>query len=282
MSSILKALKKLEQDPNGGGAAMDLWQRKTDPEKTFDRNPRRPRPRTIALFVFFVSFLAISGWLLLKYASLPSEKSQPGKPLPQSKGAVATNMSAGAAPAPEKTDLEPKASSPPMPRTTLRKEKVPARKTVAASRTGLRALGKKEEKLPAVVNRTQAKTQLKPPAMVDSRSFQTAREPSSAYGSPSPKGEPVLNKDDKAYPSPVSSYPPRTVGKPAVDESSVLTGFSVQAIAWSKLPAERIAVINGAVVREGGVVEGIQVIQIDLDEVYLKKGDKTWMLKCGR
>jgi len=281
----LKALKKLEQDPNGERPAMDLWQRKTDPEKTFDRGPRRPRLRTIALFVFFVSFLAISGWLLLKYASLPSEKSQPGKPLQQSKGAVATNVSAGAAPAPEKTDLAPKASSPPMPRTTLRKEKVPARKTVVASRTGVRVLEKKEGKLPPAVNKTQAKTQLKPPEKklgVDSGSFQTGRDPINASGSPSQKGEPGLNEDDKAYPPPVSSYPPRTVGKPAVDESSVLTGFSVQAIAWSKLPAERIAVINGAVVREGGVVEGIHVIQIDLDGVYLKKGEKTWMLKCGR
>ena len=107
MSSILKALKKLEQDPNGGGPARDLWQRKTGPEKAFGRDTRRPRPRTIALFVFFVSFLAISGWLLLKYVPLPTEKSQPGKPMPQSKGAIATNMSAGAAPAPAPVSSSP-------------------------------------------------------------------------------------------------------------------------------------------------------------------------------
>ncbi|MFH1618818.1 MAG: general secretion pathway protein GspB [bacterium] len=91
-----------------------------------------------------------------------------------------------------------------------------------------------------------------------------------------------MKKDDKAYPPAVSSYPPRAVGKPAVDESSLPTGFSVQAIAWSKVPAERIAVINGEVLREGGFVGGIQVDQIGLDEVSLKKGDKTWLLKCGR
>ena len=165
-----------------------------------------------------------------------------------------------------------------MPRTIPRKERIPARKTVVASRTGVRVLEKKEGKLPPAVNKTQAKTQLKPPAKkleVDSRSIQTARDPINASGSPSQRGVPVLNKDDKAY-------PPQTVGKPAVDESSVLTGFSVQAIAWSKIPAERIAVINGVVMREGGFVEGIQVTQIGIDEVSLKKGDKTWLLQCGR
>jgi hypothetical protein len=201
--------------------------------------------------------LAIGGWLLLKYDLLPTEKSQPGKLLPQSERAVATDMSTGAAPASEKNDLKPKASSPPMPRAAPRKQKVPARKTVVTSRTGVRVLEKKEGKLPPVVNRTQAKMQLNPPGK-------------------------KLQVDSKPLQPPGSSYPPRTAGKPEVVESSVLTGFSVQAIAWSKIPAERIAVINGVVVREGGVVEGIHVIQIDLEEVYLKKDDKTWLLKCGR
>jgi len=247
---------------------MDLWQRNTGPEKAFGRGTRRLRPRTIAFFVLFVPLLAIGGWLFLKYAPLLTEKSQPGKPMPQSKGAIATGMSAGAAPAPKKTDLTPKASSPPIPRTAPRKQKTPTRKTVVTSRTGVRVLEKKGGK--------------PPPARVDSRSFQTPGDPKSASGLPSRRDVLVLKKDDKAYPPPGESYPLPNAGKPAVDESSVLTGFSVQAIAWSKIPAERIAVINGVVMREGGFVEGIQVTQIGIDEVSLKKGEKTWLLKCGR
>ena len=166
-----------------------------------------------------------------------------------------------------------------------RKKRTTTGKTAVTSWTGISVLKKKQGKLPADVNRTQAKTQLKPPAIkrrVDYESFQTTRAPISASGPSSRRGEPVLNKDNKSSQSPVSSYPPRTVGKPAVGESSVLTGFSVQAIAWSKNPVERIAVINDLVVREGEFIEGIQVAQIGLDEVSLKKGDKTWLLQCGR
>jgi len=257
MSSILKALKKLEQDPNGGGSAPDLRQRKTGPEKAFGRGTRRLRPRTVAFYVLLVPVLAIGGWLLLKYAPLLTEKSQPGKPLPQAKGAIATDASAGAAPASKKTDLAPKARGPSRPRIPPRTQKAPAKKTVVTSRTGVRVLEKKEGNPPAAVNRTQAKTRFKPPE----------KKPQVA---------------SKSFKPPDRSDPSRTDGKPEVDESSVLAGFSVQAIAWSKIPAERIAVINGAVVREGGFVEGIHVIQIGLDEVYLKKGENTWMLKCGR
>ena len=285
MSSILKALKKLEQDPTRNGAAIDLRQRKTDPDKTYGRSTRRLRSRTIVFYVLFVPFLAIGGWLLLKYAPLPIEKSQPGKPVPESVAAIAINKPAGVASVPEKTDMKPKADSPPMSRINPLKERTAAGKTVVASRTGVRVPEKKEGKPPAVGNGTQAITQLEPPAEkpgVDSTSFQTARDSISASGLPSQRGELVLHKDDKAYPPPGRSYPPQAVGKPAVVESSRLTGFSVQAIAWSKIPAERIAVINGVVMREGGFVEGVQVTQIGMDEVSLKKGDKTWLLQFGR
>lgn len=285
MSSILKALKKLEQNPNEGNPGIDLWQWKTDSEKAFGRGARRLRPRAIAFYVLFVSFLAVGGWLLLKYALLPAEKSQPGKPMPKAVAAISINMPAGVAPVPEKTDSETKANSTPRSRINTRKEKAAGEKTAVTSRTGVEVPEKKDGKLPAVVNRTGAKTQLKPSAEkpgIDSKSFQTTREPVSASGSPSQRRMPVLNNDDKAYPPPGRSYQPQAADKPAVVESSIPTGFSVQAIAWSKIPAERIAVINGMVMREGGFVEGVQVTHIGMDEVSLKKGDKTWRLQCGR
>jgi len=279
----LKALKKLEQNPNGENPAIDLWQRETVQAKASGRGTRSLRLRPIVLFVLFVPLLAIGGWLLLKYALLPADKSQAGKPLPKSVEAIAINMPAGAASVPEKTDLGIKANSP-LP-TNAQRGRAATGKAAVTTRTGARVPEKKEEKPPAGVNRTQAKTPLKAPAKklrVDPRSLQTGSVPIRASDSSLTRSEPVLNEDNKSYPPPVRSYPPRNVGKPAVDERSVLTGFSVQAIAWSKIPAERIAVINGLVVREGGFVEGIQVTQIDMEEVSLRKGDQTWQLQCGR
>lgn len=261
---------------------MDLWLRKTGPEKPFGWSMHRLSPRTLSFCVIIVPFLAIGGWLLLKYAPLPIEKPKPDKPMLQSKETTATNVAAGIGSASEKTDLNLKAKNPPMPRIIPLKEKAPARKPVAASRMGAGVPEKKKGNLPAVVNRTQAKTQLKQPARVDPRLFQTAVDPNNLSGSPSSRDGLVPNKEGNVYPPPCGSYPPRTVEKPPVDERSVLAGFFIQAIAWSKLPAERIAVINGVVVREGGFVEGLQVSQIGMDEVSLKKGDKTWLLQFGR
>ena len=277
MSSILKALKKLEQDPNGRTPPIDLRQRKTGPEKTIGRGSRRLRPRTIAFLVLFVPVLAIGGWLLLKYDLLPMEKFLPGKSMPQSKRAIATKMSPGAAPAPKKTGLEPRTGSPPMTRTAPRKQKVPARKTVVTSRTGAR-VPQSTEKAPPDFSGAQSKPPLRRPV----RPPQTARAPISGSAS-SPLGdEPVLDGDDGAFAPSGRSPQPQAVDKPAVAEGSVLTGFSVQAIAWSRIPAERIAVVNGKVVRESESVEGMHVAQIGIDEVALTKDGKTWLLPCGR
>ena len=285
MSSILKALKKLEQDPNRRESAIELWQRKTDPEITSGTGTHSLRNRTIAFYVLLAPFLAIGGWLLLKYALLPTEKSHPGKPIPQSMKAIEINMPSGVAPESEKIELRPKANSLRTSRISDQKERAKTEKTGVAFRTSVRGPEKKGGNLAAVDKRIQAKTQLSPTAKkvrVDSKSLQTVRAPNGASGSPSPEGEPVLNEDKKSYPPPVGTHPSRIIEEPAFDQGSVLTGFTVQAIAWSKIPAERIAVINGIVVREGGFVEGIQVTQIDIDEVSLKKGDKIWLLQCGR
>jgi hypothetical protein len=54
--------------------------------------------------------------------------------------------------------------------------------------------------------------------------------------------------------------------------------FTLQAIAWAKEPPKRMAVINGEVVRQGDVVKGVFVNQINENDVVLKKGDLVWRL----
>lgn len=56
--------------------------------------------------------------------------------------------------------------------------------------------------------------------------------------------------------------------------------LEVQAIAWAEDPVRRIAVVNGKVVREGGAVEGFSITAIGLDEVTFKKGNEERKIRC--
>jgi hypothetical protein len=54
------------------------------------------------------------------------------------------------------------------------------------------------------------------------------------------------------------------------------SGLKLQAIAWSENPEHRMAVINNNIVREGGSVEGAAVTHIGEDMVVFKKGGEEW------
>ena len=71
-------------------------------------------------------------------------------------------------------------------------------------------------------------------------------------------------------------------GQPTIVENTEASGFEVQAIAWSHTPEKRIAVINSEVVREGDSVADAYVTKIGLDDVSIKIGDKTFLLKFWR
>ena len=55
--------------------------------------------------------------------------------------------------------------------------------------------------------------------------------------------------------------------------------FQLQAIVWSDAPESRFAVINGVIVRPGGMIEGISVTDIGKDYVSFKSGQRTWKMK---
>lgn len=55
--------------------------------------------------------------------------------------------------------------------------------------------------------------------------------------------------------------------------------LKLQAIAWSNEAAQRIAVINGHVVREGESVEGFAVDQIRQEDVIVNDGTESWQLE---
>ncbi|MBW1699097.1 MAG: general secretion pathway protein GspB [Deltaproteobacteria bacterium] len=56
------------------------------------------------------------------------------------------------------------------------------------------------------------------------------------------------------------------------------SGLTLQAIAWSKNPKQRITVINGQILREGERVEGFTIAGIEKDAVIIRQGETTKML----
>ncbi|MGD8961464.1 MAG: hypothetical protein PVF29_06225 [Desulfobacterales bacterium] len=57
--------------------------------------------------------------------------------------------------------------------------------------------------------------------------------------------------------------------------------LNLQAIAWSNVAAERIAVINDRIVREGESVEGYSINQIRQEDVVVNDGARSWQLEFG-
>lgn len=62
------------------------------------------------------------------------------------------------------------------------------------------------------------------------------------------------------------------------DVAVMQTGLELQAVSWSPDPKNRIAVINGSIVREGGLIEGYAVVRIEEDEILVRKGLSQWRL----
>jgi hypothetical protein len=60
-----------------------------------------------------------------------------------------------------------------------------------------------------------------------------------------------------------------------IDDSKL----KLQAIAWSKDAAQRLAVINGQIVREGESVDGFLVNQIRQEDVVVNDGSASWQLE---
>jgi type II secretory pathway component PulC len=65
---------------------------------------------------------------------------------------------------------------------------------------------------------------------------------------------------------------------PVPSDATTNSSLVLQAIAWANNPKDRIAVINGQILREGQAIEGITITVIEKDAVILTEGSKTTAL----
>ena len=123
----------------------------------------------------------------------------------------------------------------------------------------------------------------RPVASTPKRSPVPDRTPVEAKQQPAPlPTTQVLRKSATRRPSPESRPPkekpsPEPEAKPSPPNLAD-SRFTLQAIAWSKNPNERLVVINGLILREGDGIEGITVTQIGTNEVIVQKESKLWKL----
>jgi outer membrane biosynthesis protein TonB len=123
----------------------------------------------------------------------------------------------------------------------------------------------------------------RPVVTTQKRSPVPAKTPIEATQQPAPL--PVVQaprKPANRRPSP-EFLPPKERPSPGSEAKSsppnlADSSYTLQAIAWSKNSNERLAVINGQVLREGDGIEGITVTQIGTNEVIVQKESKLWKL----
>jgi hypothetical protein len=108
-----------------------------------------------------------------------------------------------------------------------------------------------------------------------------ARESASPVEKTRKEGIPTLPKTPGVPVRPAETKDPRQdrvaaqPPEPEPDEAR----FKLEAIVWSASPQSRFAVINGQIVKAGGSVGGLSVVDIGRDHVAVRSGGRDWKLK---
>ena len=249
MSSILKALKKIESELPETSEIQFRQQEIDRKEIAHKRLTDNLRLKKQFFVIFAAMILAAGGGLVLgrkslEHIPLPATKTQAGhtKALRGiEKKTVDLNLSRNKKLA--KKDDEKNAAV-----------------TQAENKESPHAI-KLREKEPVPVHTTER---------IDPKSYSREREKIA--------GQNLIGKDNttkrKVGTSGQQSKNSRILSIPVKQAHE--SGLHLQAIAWSSDPKSRIAVINGQVLREGDSVERVLVTHIGKNEVVFKKHGEEW------
>ncbi len=286
MSSILRALKRVE-DESPQRDESHPWPRPIDSKKAVksDVKKRWLLNRLVSGLVIFLVVL-VAGWLAFSqrhriFDTMLSEKSsedtrqastapitkkpiQPEKIKSQAKIAGQPDQNATRSSV-KKSGNTVSQKRPTSSVSLTSKTPVPAQKNVTRPRT-IRKPTPTKRKIP--LKNKQNRSQTVQPSG-------SRRKPASA-----PKKQPLAAT---AVPSAAKPAPAKVArgqdarfdALRAMDNSKL----KLQAIAWSEDTAQRMAVINNHIVREGGTVDGFSVTNIRKDDVIVNDGTTSWRLE---
>jgi general secretion pathway protein B len=259
MSSILRALKKLENDPRRLTKTTPL-DSKFGPLP--DAGPQKKAARPLAIIiggVFICSLAVLAGWWMF------SEKNQP-LPAPPQKISGQSPAPTAAVPAKqaEPAILQPATAAIETPKPvadTIAKPK-PAIQPPMESATPKTATAASPASAPGEVSVAAEKV------VPDSTHEPAAPEPETAATTP-------------AEPAESAAAEPQAITKKApAPEIPVLNDpdMRLQAITWSKEPQKRLVILNNHILRQGETVSGYRIDRINQDDVVLSKGGEKWQL----
>ena len=251
MSSILRALKKLENEPRHLEENQPLDSKfvplaETEPQRTF---------RSISMLVLGGGI--VCGLVVLAGLWLLSEK--PQSPPPQISQS-SSRPDESRAPEFDSNKAQTVSEKPVMktPVTPKKVEQVRLAEPTGLEEPALRTI--KEEYFPAAEVQT-------PKEAIPTQEFSSEK---SSEKIEKPAEKPVVASGS----IPIS--PQKTV-EPEIPKLKD-PGMKLQAITWSKAPQKRITVINNRILREGEMVSGYIIKTINTDDVVLTLDGEKWKL----
>lgn len=267
MSTILKALKRIDQTTPPPDDLQD-WPPKIDPQKTVKARVHKIwLYRKVYLILILAVILIATGWLAYSQkhwltAKIFPQKTSAKGPIHQAKIHPGSDESRGVVsekkPALKRQNVRPGAES--NPRTT-RVDRPPRRlpRSPESQKSQTNKILPSSRKTRSPETKFTAKSDTsRLPAANSEKSVQSDTRPATAV--PTKKSTSRVARSYKR-----------------LDDSKL----KLQAIAWSKDAAQRLAVINGHIVREGESVEGFMVNQIRMENVVVNDGSTSWQLEFG-
>lgn len=242
MSSILDALKKLEREHSRTGEKF-VWPERIDSSRTLRRLDVHSGRFPAMLWVILVAVvIAAGGWGLVYWRGAQNHSPQVN--------AVAT---------------APIGKPPPVAGT-------PSQSALPVDAEASPALQRPKYRAASAGSAPGA--QLPRDARAGSETAAGAQLPrDTGAGSETAAGAPASSASRTGSKTPAAATPSAPKRQPL----ELLTeGFELQAISWSERAEDRMAVINGKIVREGAVVNGYKIARIDPEEVIVSRADRRW------
>jgi hypothetical protein len=268
LSSILKALKKLENEYPSSGYDQPWLKEIDEKEAFFDRlkgNLTTYRQKYVicaaVLLAFIVSAAIIfkTGYIKKTAAPLLSEKQRVEAAIPAP--SLQSRVQAPLASTP-KGSVHPQL----LDDSRIENQNLPTARSAKA--TG-QVLSPRE---PAKVLSPVAKTSVVP--LRQPVRPQAAIKASKAFSSFQPGKDTQTGKEVSALNISESSKPAGTVDTKILNDENV----KLQAISWSENPEKRLAVINNSIVRQGDRVGSYVVKQINKDDILVRQEKEIWLL----
>jgi hypothetical protein len=278
LSTILKALKQIDQTTPPED--LQSWPPKIDTKETVKIRLQNIRlNRNVYLAALLTLIIVALGWLVYSQKDLLLAKISSDR--------ISENDTLASSGTSENGPVYQAKIYPPKSKQTISSPKQGSSADMENKRAGMKyepaqtQTDKQSGQLPKMSARQKSS---KNPIFTAAGQAESLPKSPSSKSRISPSQRPDHKKTVRSKTRATVALPPKkTKSAPKQDSRSYRrldeSKLKLQAIAWSKDAAQRIAVINGHVVREGESVEGFSVTQIRQDDIIVNDGTESWQVE---